>query len=268
MAEVKAFNLDTMPADAGRDFLFNLLALLAGKTRLLCIGASSLSLAQRLAQEGPHEVTLLVDPRDYLDPEHVQPVKLVIESLTSADLAKRFRHDQFDAVLLADPPQEQGSLKNQLGELMAHFRNALVISLPEALTREKSLLRQQETEIKRLQALLRTRDETISWYSKRLREHLVNHYILEKTHKERVQFEHDFGTRLASSEMRVSELTRECEILRGERDYYESRVEQLSRFSTDTLPKFIRFPLKALIAVLLRGPFEPIRILRKKKVPE
>ncbi|MCO6429334.1 MAG: hypothetical protein J5J00_00610 [Deltaproteobacteria bacterium] len=252
-----AFDFNKMTVEEQEAAIQKVVQLLAGKSSVLCIGASALRLAETLAAYESRRVTLLTDNSDFISTDQSSSVRILVEPLASDSFLSRFTPDEFDAVVLTDPPLSSNTVTSKLPSLLTFFTGALVVSIPELITEEQAIIREQALEIERLKKVLRVREETISWYSKRLREHLVSHYKLEGTHAERKR-EHELSSELERKNQEYSALL-------ADRDRIKDYADRLSRYSADHLPLILRYPVKALIALWAYGPLEPIRIIRKKK---
>lgn len=245
--------------------LNKLMALVGPKRKVLCVGSTTIPLARTLCDSLSCEVTVIVDKTDYVTNDTPSNIRIVVDSLASSDLTKRFRADEFEVVILADALHQIKEYSQVLTNVLTYFSNAVVISVPQLFDNKQALINAQNQEIDRLKKLLRIKEESLSWYSKRLREHLVNHYKLEKTAKERVDYERDTNGKIHGLSENLRLKNEQYEILQQDRDRVVNELNRVNRYSADRLPKLLRYPVKATIAALTYGPFEPLRILKKKR---
>lgn len=259
-----AYNMkqgDLLPSNETID---KLISLVGNKRQVLCIGIATLPLAKTLSDQLSCSVTVIVEPSDYLTEPTPPGITIITDAIASSEITKRFKPDDFDVVVLADALNQIKDYSNVVAQILSYFSGAIVISVPQLFDNKQSLINAQSREIDRLKQLLRTKDESLSWYAKRFREHLVNHYKLEKTAKERIDYEKETAGKINELSERLRLKEHAYNLLHADRDRMVEAFNIVTRYSVDRLPKIFRYPLKACIAFFTYGPLEPIRILKKK----
>lgn len=241
-----------------------LISVVGNRRKILCVGTSTLTLAKTLTEEHSCEVSVIIDPKDYLHLEKIGDLKIILESVNTLDLAKRFSPDDFEVIFIADTLQQVHDYSKILAGLIGFFANSLVISVPQLLEDKKALILAQSKEIKRLKAIIEQKEEGLAWYSKRMREHLANHYKLEKTAKERIDYEKSTQLKLHGLSETIAQKKKAYKALEDDRDRILAELHRVRNYSPDCLPFFLKYPLKGLISIYSQGIFHPFRALKKK----
>jgi Methionine biosynthesis protein MetW len=260
-----AYNMKHGELTPNEETLNKLIALVGNRRKVLCVGGTTLPLATALVENMACSVTIVADSNDFIGGNIPGTINLVVDSLVSSDLTKRFRNDEFEIVILADALHQIKEYSQVLTKLLTYFSNAIVISVPQLFDNKQALINAQSQEIERLKQIIRIREESLSWYAKRLREHLVNHYKLEKTASERIAHEQQTASKMHQLSEAARLKDEQYSLLEQDRNRIVNELDRISRFSPDKLPSVFRYPLKALILMITCGPKELVQILKKKR---